>query len=267
MNAICHRMTTLKQPTNLDPRIMSWKEPATHCKTLQCIATHESQMANGSLLTNRDKLMVTNHIATGPRETVDFYVCALALWCTATHCNTLQHIATHCNTHITNGPQFTTRSSWLSEPHCNRAQRKSGFQCARTSPVLYCNTLQHTATHCSTLQRNTLQQTATHCSTLQHTNHKWPTTQHPVIVSNNIATGPSDRVGFNVCVLALRSMITHCNTLQHIATGPWGFNGKPEGRDGVTPPLDRIGVWGVMTHPYKTWLIRHRIAVCTLLFL
>ena len=37
-----------------------------------------------------------------------------------------------------------------------------------------CNTLQHTATHCSILQHtvaycNTLQHTATHCSILQHT--------------------------------------------------------------------------------------------------
>ena len=30
--------------------------------------------------------------------------------------------------------------------------------------IVYCNTLQHTATHC-----NTLQHTATHCNTLQHT--------------------------------------------------------------------------------------------------
>ena len=47
--------------------------------------------------------------------------------CTATHCNTLQHITTRCNT-----LQHT---------------------------ATHCNTLQHTATHC-----NTLQHTATHCN-------------------------------------------------------------------------------------------------------
>jgi len=35
--------------------------------------------------------------------------------------------------------------------------------------MTHSNTLQHTATHCNTLQHNTLQHTATHCNTLQHT--------------------------------------------------------------------------------------------------
>jgi len=54
----------------------------------------------------------------------------------ATHCNTLQHTATH--------NEYMTGSFWIQ--------------------VSLCNTLQHTATH-----RNTLQHTATHCNTLQHT--------------------------------------------------------------------------------------------------
>ena len=51
----------------------------------------------------------------------------------------------------------------------------------------YCDTLQHTATHCS----NTLQHTATHCNTLQHTATHCNTLQHTA---------------------------THCSTLQHTAT-------------------------------------------------
>ena len=48
--------------------------------------------------------------------------------------------------------------------HCNTLQ----------TSATRCNTLQHTATHCNTLQHaathcNTLQHTATHCNTLQHT--------------------------------------------------------------------------------------------------
>jgi len=61
---------------------------------------------------------------------------------TATHCNTLHHIATHSNTlhHIAT--------------HCNTLQHSA----------TYCNILHHTASHCITLQH-----TATHCNTLQHT--------------------------------------------------------------------------------------------------
>jgi len=56
------------------------------------------------------------------------------------HMHALQHIATHCNTHIT-------------------IQANTQLQHTAT----HCNTLQHTATYC-----NTLQHTATHCNTLQH---------------------------------------------------------------------------------------------------
>ena len=52
-----------------------------------------------------------------------------------THCNTLQHTATHCHTH-----SFNHERRWT----C------TAYSC--------CNTLQHTATHCNT-----------HCNTLRHT--------------------------------------------------------------------------------------------------
>ena len=39
-----------------------------------------------------------------------------------------------------------------------------------------CNTLQHTATHCDTLQH--MQHTATHCNTLQHMQHMQHTATH-----------------------------------------------------------------------------------------
>jgi len=75
---------------------------------------------------------------------------------TATHCNTLQHTATHF---------YVLREGVPSLRHT----------------ATHCNILQHTATHCDTLQRtstycekvchhcNTLQHTATYCNTLQHT--------------------------------------------------------------------------------------------------
>ena len=67
---------------------------------------------------------------------------------TVSHCNTIRHLATHCNTW-----------QWRSSASPSLCQR---------------NTLQHTATHCNTLQHtathsNTLQHTATHYNTLQHT--------------------------------------------------------------------------------------------------
>ena len=68
-------------------------------------------------------------------------------------CSTLQHTATHCNTHL---PQFTV----VEHVHCSTLQHTAA----------HCSTLQHTATHCNTLQHaialcNTLQHPATHCNT------------------------------------------------------------------------------------------------------
>jgi len=98
---------------------------------------------------------------------------------TATHGNTRQHTATHGNTR-----QHTAT-------HCNTLQRIVSFCRMRrlmwhmlaTSRLAdigkrkwLFNTLQHTATHC-----NTLQHTATHCNTLQH----------PAILLQNTKTDPT----------------------------------------------------------------------------
>jgi len=100
----------------------------------------------------------------------------------ATHCNTLQHTATHCSvpSRALGGALCVEgQTLWdrFMATHCNRLQYTS----------IHCNTLQSegtcerahcvlrdkrcgtgswhlTATHC-----NTLQHTATHCNTLQHT--------------------------------------------------------------------------------------------------
>jgi len=80
---------------------------------------------------------------------------------TATHCNTLQHTATHCKTRC-NALQHTAT-------HLTRTPHVSS--CAT---LLVCFiTLQHTAIHC-----NTLQHTATHCNTLQLTSHGPHTSRH-----------------------------------------------------------------------------------------
>jgi len=95
---------------------------------------------------------------------------------TATQCNTLQHIATHKDI-----PHGGTRRA-------------------------HCNTLQHTATHCNTLQHTRriarwdsdtlLQHTATHCQT-QDVPH--------------VGTWRAD-------CNTLQHTATHCNALQHTAT-------------------------------------------------
>ena len=63
--------------------------------------------------------------------------------------------------------------------------------CSTLQPTAsYYSTLQHTVTHCTTLQHicNTLHHTTAHCNTLQHTAAHYNTLQHTT---------------------------THCNTLQH----------------------------------------------------
>ena len=130
---------------------------------------------------------------------------------TATHCNTLQHTATHYN-------RYTSTYLYVLDA--------------------YAHTLQHTATHCNTLQqihkhilicvgcirvvctRHTQTQACvccihvlytcvthikrlhTHCNTLQHT-----ATQACVCCIHVLYT----------CVTHIKRLHTHCNTLQHTA--------------------------------------------------
>jgi len=78
-------------------------------------------------------------------------------------------------------------------------------------------TLQHTATHCNTLQHTVCarhvcilgpRRTATRCNTLQHTAYtatQWNTLKHTVCARHVSVSGPQHTA-------------THCNTLQHTAT-------------------------------------------------
>ena len=88
----------------------------------------------------------------------------------ATHCNTLQHAATHRNRTDFSMMSLSVRRNIVAT-HCNTLQHTTA----------HCNTLQHTAKkihhtapHCTTLHYTsthctTPQLTATHCNTLQHT--------------------------------------------------------------------------------------------------
>jgi len=75
-----------------------------------------------------------------------------------THCNTLQHTATHRNM-----PQHTARIAPVWHEYFMTGTNHSRHTTLQHTATR-CNTLQHAATHC-----NTLQHTATHCNTLQHT--------------------------------------------------------------------------------------------------
>jgi len=85
-----------------------------------------------------------------------------------THCNTLQHTATHCNKLQCNKLQRTaTHCITLNADHVDGAR---SLNCSANPDSL---TLQHTTTRCNTLQHaatrcTTLQHSAIHCSTLQH---------------------------------------------------------------------------------------------------
>ena len=75
---------------------------------------------------------------------------------TATHCNTLQHPATHATAHRPAPPSCRAheRDYLHSDPPYCMGQHY---------PNTHCNSLQLTETHC-----NSLQLTATHCNSLQH---------------------------------------------------------------------------------------------------
>ena len=77
----------------------------------------------------------------------------LTMWEDLRECNTLQHTAPQCNTLHYTDPAAVLQIILHTTQYA---------------------TLQHTATHCNTLQHpatpcNTLQHTATHCNTLQYT--------------------------------------------------------------------------------------------------
>jgi len=125
-------------------------------------------------------------------------------------CKTLQHTATtHCNNTL---QQHTA-------PHCNEPSILPLAQPPRQveKQDKRCNTLQHAATHCNTLQHthsNTLQHAATHCNTLQHTHSN--TLQHT-------ATSPGCcRVlqCVAVCCSVLHCVAACCSVLQRLTRLP-----------------------------------------------
>jgi len=79
-------------------------------------------------------------------------------------------------------------------------------QLASASPEVPCNTLQHTARH----WHNTLQHTATHCNTMQHTAARQRFARSAMPAMRRAMSG-------DYCI-PLQHTATHCNTLQYPTT-------------------------------------------------
>jgi len=123
----------------------------------------------------------THMYVSSPRTSSRDYVWAHEL--TASHCNTLQHTATHCN-------DFFKRWSLSPRTQLLYLRPSAGFRCVHMTQIwrhmhqsftsVTLLTLQHTAPHCTTLQHTaTLSRTQTQtrantltpsCSTLSHSN-------------------------------------------------------------------------------------------------
>jgi len=120
---------------------------------------------------------------------------------TATHCNTLQHTATHT---LRLGGETTREYTAI---YCNVLQHCNKVLYTAT----HCNTLQHTATFCNTRPETGRQRIAhalfqhlkKHCKTLQQCNILKQTAIH----CNNPPTHAHPR-----------NTATYCNTRQHTAT-------------------------------------------------
>jgi len=179
---------------------------------------------------------------------------------TATHCNALQLTALHCNTLYQSVPlapirklRSHTATAQLLRTHMQNTQHTaSKFDACTYSDVevIYCITLQHTATYC-----NILQHAAARCSTLQHTatyciiawcghlldvevTHSATLLQQDTATPLNTLQYTASKTQFHNCTTAAAQLnhnapphctilshirkrgcrLAHCNTLQHTAT-------------------------------------------------
>ena len=135
----------------------------------------------------------------------------------STHCNTLQHTAshtaTHCNTLQRTAIHCTTRCNTLQHQMSSELTLENIYILQNTAT--HCNTLHHTATHCNTLH-HTLHHTATHCNTRQHTATHF---RIPVVFAVASLWLIVASFGFSECAGGFRSAcVLHvcCSLLQRI---------------------------------------------------
>jgi len=164
----------------------------------------------------------------------------------ATLCNTLQLIATHCatlqqewdHTHMRQTPtsqlrlqQIATHCNSLQHtaPHFNRNEITRTY-ITRQHQHNVCNTSQHTATHCNTLHHNATGErshTLTSHANLPHCNR------------NEITHTYVKRQLHNCVYNKLQHTATHCNTLHHTATGMRSHTHTSNANFTTTPPRVR----------------------------
>jgi len=130
--------------------------------------------------------------------------CMMCSWCLFN--SALQHTATHCNTlHHTANPM--TNGGWLSTlrtaTHCNILHHTwyaADVYWLAPCNTLHCNTLQHTATQCNTMQPIATHMTCRFClstSELQHTALQHIALQYTLIERNP----PPGGVSYLLCSL------------------------------------------------------------------
>ena len=175
-----------------------------------------------ALLQKRTIILRSLLIVATPYETMPH---SHVLQSTAAHDNTLHHTALHCG-----ALPYTAQ-------HCNTDCNKLQHRCRRRDVALqacsaiYGNTLERTATHCSTTAlhcnvvasdetrpyRHVLQHSATHCSAWQHTATHCDTLHHIVTHCTTLQHTLQQTA---TSLLATRHCFTCtlCKTLQHAAT-------------------------------------------------
>jgi len=140
-----------------ESRILLFAEPIAKvcCSALlQRVATPAATHCNNALQRTATQSKKLQH----SRKRVEYYCVQSLLQHLLQHtaimqCNTLQHRATHCNTHARESGTTICRA------FCNSTAQLLQHNARMHYPATYCNTLQHSATHC-----NTLQHTAAHCN-------------------------------------------------------------------------------------------------------
>ena len=166
--------TNCNMLTHTDTHCNALKHAATHCNIL----LNQGATASNSNVGHRGRVRHTATYCNTKQHTAN------TLRHTATHCNTLTHTATHCNILQRTATHFNTLQHTAT--HCTTLQHTANTLqhqgATGTISIVWRNGLvQHTAAHWHTLQHtathykqcNTLQHVATHCNTLQrHCNIK-----------------------------------------------------------------------------------------------
>ena len=135
----------------------------------------------------------------------------------ATHCASVQHTAPPCNTQQHLPPPCNSLQHTATPAAASRALTHSRTRYTTLQPdAIQCNFLQHTTDlllhHALSLTQltNTLQHTATHCNSLQ-----LPATHYNPCCCITRTHSPTQAFSISKCTNTLQHTATVCNSLQH----------------------------------------------------